>query len=89
MNFRELRTSLTGEIGIIVKQGDVTYPNLGKKISTIMDVFFKQPNSKKKQIITVLFYEKKYFYTLNSVLLITKNWCCFCSNIMNMFFFHF
>lgn len=63
---------------------------LGKKISTIMDVFFKQPNSKKKnQIITVLFYEKKYFYTLSSVLLITKNWCCFCSNIMNMFFFHF
>lgn len=40
MNFRELRTSLIGEIVIIVKQGDVTYPNLGKKISTIMNVFF-------------------------------------------------
>lgn len=40
MNFGEVSTSLTGEIGITVKQGDVTYPNLGKKISTIMDVFF-------------------------------------------------
>ena len=49
MNFGEVSTSLTGEIGITVKQGDVTYPNLGKKISTIMDVFFKEPNSKKKK----------------------------------------
>ena len=63
MNFGEVSTSLTGEIGITVKQGDVTYPNLGKKISTIMDVFFKQPNSKKKPKSLLSYFMKKNIFT--------------------------
>lgn len=63
MNFGEVSTSLTGEIGITVKQGDVTYPNLGKKISTIMDVFFKQPNSKKKTKSLLSYFMKKNIFT--------------------------
>ena len=64
MNFGEVSTSLTGEIGITVKQGDVTYPNLGKKISTIMDVFFKEPNSKKKKTKSLLsYFMKKNIFT--------------------------
>ena len=64
MNFGEVSTSLTGEIGITLKQGDVTYPNLGKKISTIMDVFFKEPNSKKKKIKSLLsYFMKKNIFT--------------------------
>lgn len=63
MNFGEVSTSLTGEIGITLKQGDVTYPNLGKKISTIMDVFFKQPNSKKKTKSLLSYFMKKNIFT--------------------------